>query len=311
MDTRQERLSRLDSALLDKRQICSSEGVLCTFPSALKSPFMIDGVGLIICRQGNFTFILNQKTFSAKAGDTLFLPKDSLFQVLQASDNVEVYIFIYQTDPIRDFMGNSVVSMHLYSHLATEPCYVWNTGEEEEVLKYLSLLDSTLKIEENPFNRYEQKLLLLALTHRLCSVYTRKLIAEKTSVSHKHDIFIRLVQLIEQYYTKERGWTSTRTSYACRPNTSPPSPNPFADTRYRSWYSSPLSAKAFHYSRIHKRTYRKSPISSTSRTHPISALSSRNRLECRHSNTAECRETSYRYYAFSRITKRLPFPNSL
>ena len=111
MDTRQERLSRLDSALLDKRQICSSEGVLCAFPSALKSPFMIDGVGLIICRQGNFTFILNQKTFSAKAGDTLFLPKDSLFQVLQASDNVEVYIFIYQTDPIRDFMGNSVVSM--------------------------------------------------------------------------------------------------------------------------------------------------------------------------------------------------------
>ena len=205
MDTRQERLSRLDSALLDKRQICSSEGVLCAFPSALKSPFMIDGVGLIICRQGNFTFILNQKTFSAKAGDTLFLPKDSLFQVLQASDNVEVYIFIYQTDPIRDFMGNSVVSMHLYSHLATEPCYVWNTGEEEEVLKYLSLLDSTLKIEENPFNRYEQKLLLLALTHRLCSVYTRKPIAEKTSVSHKHDIFIRLVQLIEQYYTKERG----------------------------------------------------------------------------------------------------------
>ena len=186
MDTRQERLSRLDSALLDKRQICSSEGVLCAFPSALKSPFMIDGVGLIICRQGSFTFILNQKTFSAKAGDTLFLPKDSLFQVLQASDNVEVYIFIYQTDPIRDFMGNSVVSMHLYSHLATEPCYVWNTGEEEEVLKYLSLLDSTLKIEENPFNRYEQKLLLLALTHRLCSVYTRKLIAEKLCLSPKY-----------------------------------------------------------------------------------------------------------------------------
>ena len=94
MDTRQERLSRLDSALLDKRQICSSEGVLCAFPSALKSPFMIDGVGLIICRQGNFTFILNQKTFSAKAGDTLFLPKDSLFQVLQASDNVEVYLHL-------------------------------------------------------------------------------------------------------------------------------------------------------------------------------------------------------------------------
>ena len=91
MDTRQERLSRLDSALLDKRQICSSEGVLCAFPSALKSPFMIDGVGLIICRQGSFTFILNQKTFSAKAGDTLFLPKDSLFQVLSDRPHTGLY----------------------------------------------------------------------------------------------------------------------------------------------------------------------------------------------------------------------------
>ena len=311
MDTRQERLSRLDSALLDKRQICSSEGVLCAFPSALKSPFMIDGVGLIICRQGNFTFILNQKTFSAKAGDTLFLPKDSLFQVLQASDNVEVYIFIYQTDPIRDFMGNSVVSMHLYSHLATEPCYVWNTGEEEEVLKYLSLLDSTLKIEENPFNRYEQKLLLLALTHRLCSVYTRKLIAEKTSVSHKHDIFIRLVQLIEQYYTKERGVDFYADKLCLSPKYLSALSKSICGYTVQELVFKSIIRKAFHYSRIHKRTYRKYPISSTSRTHPISALSSRNRLECRHSNTAECRETSYRYYAFSRITKRLPFPNSL
>ena len=199
MDTRQERLSRLDNALLNKQQICSSEGVLSSFPTVLKEPFMIDGVGLVICRQGSFTFILNQKSFSAKAGDTLFLPKDSLFQVLYSSADVEVFIFIYQTDPIRDIIGNSVVSMNLYSHLATEPCYVWNTGEEEEVLKYLSLLDNTLNIEENTFN------LLLALTYRLCSVYTRKLIAEKASVSHKHDIFIRLIQLIEQYYTKERG----------------------------------------------------------------------------------------------------------
>ena len=205
MDTRQERLSRLDNALLNKQQICSSEGVLSSFPTVLKEPFMIDGVGLVICRQGSFTFILNQKSFSAKTGDTLFLPKDSLFQVLYSSADVEVFIFIYQTDPIRDIIGNSVVSMNLYSHLATEPCYVWNTGEEEEVLKYLSLLDNTLNIEENTFNRYEQKLLLLALTYRLCSVYTRKLIAEKASVSHKHDIFIRLIQLIEQYYTKERG----------------------------------------------------------------------------------------------------------
>ena len=62
MDTRQERLSHLDNALSSKQQICSSEGVLHSFPSALQSPFMIDGVGLVICRRGSFTFILNQKS---------------------------------------------------------------------------------------------------------------------------------------------------------------------------------------------------------------------------------------------------------
>lgn len=205
MDTQQERLVRFDRALLSRQQICSSEGVLCAFPPSLKSPFLINGVGLVICRQGNFTFILNQKTFSAKAGETLFIPKESQFQVLQESSDIEIFIFTYQTEPIKDIIGNSVVSMNLYSHLATEPCHVWKTGEEEEVLKYMSLLDSTLQMEENTFNYYEQKLLLLALTYRLCSIYNRKLIANAASLGYKHDSFIRLIQLIEQYYTQQRG----------------------------------------------------------------------------------------------------------
>ena len=161
--------------------------------------------------------------------------------------------------------------MNLYSHLATEPCYVWNTGEEEEVLKYLSLLDNTLNIEENTFNRYEQKLLLLAL--RLCSVYTRKLIAEKASVSHKHDIFIRLIQLIEQYYTKERGVDFYADKLCLSPK-----------------YLSALSKSICGYTvqeLVFKSIIRKFRISLISQTHPTSVLSLRNRQECRRNNTAE------------------------
>ena len=178
MDTQQERLLHLDHALLSGENICSSEGMLRSFPSSFKTPFCINGVGVVVCRQGSFLFSLNQKLFSAKAGETLFIPEDSQLQVLQESEDMELFILVYQIGPIRDIIGNSVVSMYLYSHLATEPCYVWNTGEEEEVLKYMSLLDSTLHVEENTFNYYEQKLLLLALTYRLCSVYNRKLITE-------------------------------------------------------------------------------------------------------------------------------------
>ena len=205
MDTQQERLSHLDHALSNGENICSSEGMLCSFPTSLKKPFMINGAGLIVCRQGNFTFSLNMKVFSAQAGETVFIPEDSLFQVLSESEDLQLFIFIYQIEPIRDIIGNSVAAMYLYMQLRTEPCYVWNTGDEEEVLKNMSLLDNTLHLDNNTFNDYEQRLLLLGLTYRICSIYNRKLMNLKTTVGHKHEIFIRLIQLIDAHYTEERG----------------------------------------------------------------------------------------------------------
>lgn len=205
MDTQQERLSHLDRALSNGENICSSEGMLCSFPTSLKKPFMINGAGLIVCRQGNFTFSLNMKAFSAQAGETVFIPEDSLFQVLSESEDLQLFIFIYQIEPIRDIIGNSVATMYLYMQLRTEPCYVWNTGDEEEVLKYMSLLDNTLHLDNNTFNDNEQRLLLLGLTYRICSIYNRKLMNLKTTVGHKHEIFIRLIQLIDAHYTEERG----------------------------------------------------------------------------------------------------------
>ena len=150
-------------------------------------------------------FSLNMKVFSAQSGETDFIPEDSLFQVLSESEDLQLFIFIYQIEPIRDIIGNSVATMYLYMQLRTEPCYVWNTGDEEEVLKYMSLLDNTLHLDNNTFNDNEQRLLLLGLTYRICSIYNRKLMNLKTTVGHKHEIFIRLIQLIDAHYTEERG----------------------------------------------------------------------------------------------------------
>ena len=51
----------------------------------------------------------------------------------------------------------------------------------------------------------ECKLLLLALTYRLCSIYSRRIIEEKNVAGHKIDTFIKLIRLIEKYYMQERG----------------------------------------------------------------------------------------------------------
>ena len=206
MDIQQERLSRLNQELLSEKNICSSRGVLTTFPVSMKSPLRLKGLGLVVCRQGSFQFSLNQADFHAKAGNTLFIPEDAAFRNLQEPGDLEVYILVYQIEPIRDIIGNSVASMYMYSQLTPELSCVWPTGEESEFIKYMSLLDNVLQMEENTFSLYEKKLLLLALTYRICSIYNRKLIsAGEEAVGRKNEIFIRLIQLIEKYYMQERG----------------------------------------------------------------------------------------------------------
>ena len=198
MDTQQERLLQLDRDLKSGKNICSSGGVLSCFPSSLKEPFLMQGLGLIVCRQGSFQFSLDNKCASAKAGETLFIHEESWVQVLQETEDVEILILAYQIEPIRDIIGNSVVSMYMYSKLTPELSCVWNTGEEDEIMKYMSLIDSVLEMEESAFSLYEQKLLLLALTYRICSVYNRKLIsAGQETGGRKNEIFVRLIQLIE------------------------------------------------------------------------------------------------------------------
>ena len=207
MDTQQDRLLQFDGDLLSGKNICSSRGVLVTFPSSLKKLFHRKGLGVIICHRGSFQFSLNQKVCSAKAGESLFIPEEGAFQVLQESEDMEVQILIYQIEPIRDIMGNAVVTMYMYSRITPdEPSCVWTTGEEEEITKYMSLLDSAVEVEENPFKLYEQKLLLLALTYRICSMYNRKLVNDgEEAGGRKNEVFIRLIQLIEKYYMQERG----------------------------------------------------------------------------------------------------------
>lgn len=207
MDTRQERLMQLDRDLQNGKDICSSGGVLAAFPASLKSPFLMKGLGVIICRKGSFRFSLNQKMHTATAGESLFIPEEGEFQVLETSEDVEVQILIYQIEPIRDIMGNAVVTMYMYARITPEePCCVWTTGEEDEITNYMSLLDSALQVEENSFKLYEQKLLLLALTYKICSIYHRKLVSDRPDAEgRKNEIFIRLIQLIEKYYMQERG----------------------------------------------------------------------------------------------------------
>ncbi len=201
----EEYLIRFERDLMAGKDICCLTGEVKTFPKVLCRPFRMSYVGLIVCEKGSFCFDVDKKNFTARAGETVFLSEGNDFCIGELSDDLHVSMLFYRVDPIREILGSSVVAMYLYTTLTPEPCYVWTSGEEEDLAHYISLLGRHRKGPQNPFDNHECKLLLLALTYRLCSIYSRRIIEEKNVAGHKIDTFIKLIRLIEKYYMQERG----------------------------------------------------------------------------------------------------------
>lgn len=207
MDAKEQemRLTRFERDLMAGKDICCLEGEVKAFPKILCKPFQMNYVGLIVCEKGYFCFDVDKKKFTARAGETVFLSEGNNFSIGELSDDLCVSILFYHIDPIREILGSSIVAMYLYTTLTPEPCYVWTSGEESDLARYIALLGRHRKSAQNPFDNHECKLLLLALTYRLCSIYSRRIIEEKNVAGHKIDTFIKLIRLIEKYYMQERG----------------------------------------------------------------------------------------------------------
>ena len=85
------------------------------FPHSLMQPFYSDFVGIIICQQGMFRFCVDGTSFVASAGETVFLSKGLMFQVLETSQNLCFTLLFYRVEQIRHMLGNTIVAMRLYS----------------------------------------------------------------------------------------------------------------------------------------------------------------------------------------------------
>ena len=207
MDAKEQemRLTRFERDLMAGKDICCLEGEVNAFPKILCKPFLMNYVGLIVCEKGYFCFDVEKKKFTDRAGETVFLSEGNNCSIGELSDDLRVSILFYHIDPIREILGSSIVAMYLYTTLTPEPCYVWTSGEESDLARYIALLGRHRKSAQNPFDNHECKLLLLALTYRLCSIYSRRIIEEKNVAGHKIDTFIKLIRLIEKYYMQERG----------------------------------------------------------------------------------------------------------
>ena len=176
------------------------------FPHFLMQPFYSDYVGIVICHQGMFRFQVNGASFAASMGETIFLSPEILFHVQETSSDFRFTLLFYRVEQIRHMLGNTVMSMRLYSTLYPKACTVAQTGYEEMLMSYarmLLVLDQ--KEKRDTYSDHEQKLLLMAVTYRLCSIFSASLTTPRKEMDRKIETFEELVKLIDANFMRERG----------------------------------------------------------------------------------------------------------
>ena len=84
-------------------------------------------------------------------------------------------------------------------------CRVWHTRQEAEITHYISLLSTFSNRTRSEFANNEKTLLLLALTYRLCNIYSRFTADKPTARNPKAEVYMKLLHLIQKHYMSERG----------------------------------------------------------------------------------------------------------
>ena len=168
-------------------------------------PFYSDYVGIVICHQGMFRFCVDGTSFVASMGETVFLSLGILFHVSEVSADFRYTLLFYRVEQILHMLGNTVVSMRLYSTLYPQSCTVAHTEYEEMLTSYARmLLDLEQKEKHDTYSLHEQKLLLMAVTYRLCSIFSASFQKEGKEMRRKIETFEMLVKLIEENFMRER-----------------------------------------------------------------------------------------------------------
>ncbi|MGN1375384.1 MAG: helix-turn-helix domain-containing protein [Prevotella sp.] len=202
-----KRFEALSAALESHSDVCSSQGEVSQFPRALHDMFYMEYIGVMVCHNGGFIINVDFHDYDVSEGETVFIHEHAYIQIKSQSADLRVSILFYKVDSIRDLFGSSVQTMRLYSYFDNDRCRVWTTGDEPDITRYVALLGRHQHVSANDFDLSERKLLLMALTYRLCSIYMRLITDDSKAPGRKKEVFFDLIRLISQHYKEHRDVT--------------------------------------------------------------------------------------------------------
>ena len=199
-----DNIEKLQQQLTTDCEVCCSHGMLDKFPNALRVSFLVEHVGIIVCHRGNFTIVAGGDTFKVEHGRTIFLNRGEYFHVVDSSADCLYSLLFYRIDTIRDILGNTVMGMKFWDVINPSSCQIVTNDKTADIGNYISLFASLPDDDNDVFIEKERMLLMLSLTYRLCSVFS-KMIGSNHSISERQtDIYIRLIELVGKYYDLHR-----------------------------------------------------------------------------------------------------------
>lgn len=189
------------------------DDIFCTpygatsFPEELRSPYYSDYIGIIVCHEGHYELTVDGQDYHVEQGESVFISKGVIIQVTDSSDNLRFTLLFYRSQPIRDMLGSTVMTMHIYAIINPATCRILHTGEEDDLAHYAMIIGNSINkksADSSSYDANERKLLLLAITYRLCSIFERTQSQTNSISDRKLEIFAQLLDLVDKHYIEHR-----------------------------------------------------------------------------------------------------------
>lgn len=187
--------------------------ILCTpygatsFPKELCSPYYSDYIGFIVCHEGYYDLSVDNTVYHVAKGETMFVSKGVLMQIISVSENLSITLLFYRSQPIRDMLGTTVVAMRTYAIINPRSCLIVHTGEEEELAHYAEIIGNSIRkasTDSSAYDANERQLLLMSVTYRMCSIFERIHPQSNQISDRKMEIFAQLLDLVDKHFIEQR-----------------------------------------------------------------------------------------------------------
>ena len=162
-------------------------------------PFKTDVTTCIIYTRGSVRFRLNMREFSASAPALAILPYDTIFEILEASDDLQTLIVVMSRNFTDSIFSTQTNILPLHKQITDNPALSLK-GDLRALTSYYTMLHHLL-LSNTPYRLEAARHLTLTLFYSYTCL--RHQFTPSTKKERKNEIYEEFVALLRQHYRTE------------------------------------------------------------------------------------------------------------